>query len=392
MDAPKGPYPHLPLWTLLLGNFIVGTGVLLPAGLLNEISAELAISPARAGRLMLVGGVVVAVAAPLVAGFTSRIDRRRLLVFALLLYALGHLAAALLPGFSLLLAVRAATVLGAAIYTPQAAATAGLIVPQQARAGAIAFIFIGWSAASVAGIPLGSFLAALIGWRSVMAGMGLACLLAALLVGWSLPRGLFVQPLALSSWKAALTNPALLLVLLVTLLSMSGQMTIFTYIAPILGQAFAGGPHEVAVAFAVAGISGVAGNAIAARVVAALGISRVIAVAICCLIAGLGLFALSYGNFTWALCGIALWGLGSFSSNSLQQSRLVAIAPALAAATVALNTSVVYVGQAVGAGLGGWFVDQAITPSMAWTASALTAVALAASLAATQVATRMQRG
>ncbi len=72
-------------------------GVLLPAGLLVDISEGFAISPATAGLLMLVGGVVVAVAAPLVAGFTSNIDRRLLLTLSLALYAVGHLAAAVAP-------------------------------------------------------------------------------------------------------------------------------------------------------------------------------------------------------------------------------------------------------------------------------------------------------
>ncbi len=85
--------------------------------------------------------------------------------------------------------------MGAAIFTPQAAATVGLLVPPNRRAGAIAFIFIGWSAASVAGIPMGSYLATLVGWRSVMAGMGVACALAAAGVWAVLPSGLFVQRL-----------------------------------------------------------------------------------------------------------------------------------------------------------------------------------------------------
>lgn len=378
----------LRLWTLLAGNFIIGTGVLMPAGLLNEITADLSITAARAGLLMLVGGVVVAVTAPLVAGLTSSIDRRRLLVFALALYAAGHLAAAMAPGFAWLAVIRAVTVVGAAIFTPQAAAAVGLLVPPNRRAGAIAFIFIGWSAASVAGIPISSYLATLVGWRSVMAGMGVACALAAAGVWAVLPSGLFVQRLNAAAWRDALTNPVLLVVLLVTLFSMSGQMTVFSYIAPILRDSFAGGPAQVAIAFAVSGIAGVTGNAIAARIVAPLGIDRVIAMAIACLIAGLAILAASFGHFSLALLGIALWGLGSFSSNSLQQSRLVAIAPAVAAATVALNTSVVYVGQAVGAGLGGWFVTQTITPSIAWTACALTVAALAASLFATRLARR----
>lgn len=376
------------LWVLLTGNFIIGTGILLPAGLLNELSRDLAVSPARAGLLMLVGGVVVGICAPLVAGLTSRIDRRILLTFALALYAVGHAAQALMPSFTPLLVLRAVTVLSAAIFTPQAAATAGLLVPPDKRAAAIAFIFIGWSSANIAGIPLGTFLASLIGWREVFGLMAAICALTAVMVWVVLRPGLYVTPLNLASWRQALTNPVILTILLVTLLSMSGQFTAFSYMAPIIKEAFAGGPEQISIAFAVAGIAGVIGNAIASRVVARVGIDQVIAAAIVGLIVGLGVFALSFGNFLLALVGIGLWGLGSFSSNSLQQSRLVALAPSLAAATVALNTSVVYVGQAIGAGVGGRLVANGISPALAWTACGFTVLALLVSLAATRLAGR----
>jgi predicted MFS family arabinose efflux permease len=66
----------------------------------------------------------------------------------------------------------------------------------------------------------------------------------------------------------------------------------------------------------------------------------------------------------------------------------VAVAPQLASATVSLNTSVVYVGQAVGAALGGWYMAQATPPSAAigWSGAALTLLAVFASLFATRLA------
>ena len=107
MSQSSDSQNSLPLWTLLGGNFIIGTGVLLPAGLLNEISADFSVSAATAGLLMLAGGVVVAVSAPLVAGLTSNIDRRQLLVMALVIYAAGHLAAGLASVGRVLRMVRA---------------------------------------------------------------------------------------------------------------------------------------------------------------------------------------------------------------------------------------------------------------------------------------------
>ena len=256
-------------------------------------------------------------------------------------------------------AVRAVTVLGAAIFTPQAAATAGLLVPVQKRAGAIAFIFIGWSAASVAGIPLGSYLASTLSWRS-----------------WSSPAWAWPAPLphCLGAWLPCPTafscslsplppgsRPSpplrLLIVLLVTLLLHVGaDDDLFLHRAHPARRLCSGGPEQVALAFAVSGVLPVS-QAMPLRPAPWPSRHRP---GHCHhhLLPDCG--AWHFRRKLRPLCfrtlvGVALWGLGSFSSNSLQQSRLVAIAPNLAAATVALNTSIVYVGQAVGAGLGGWF-------------------------------------
>jgi MFS transporter, DHA1 family, inner membrane transport protein len=377
-----------PLWMLLLGNFIIGVGIMIPAGLQNPIAADFKVSAATAGQLMLVGGVVVAFGAPLFAALTSAVERRVLLTFALALYAVGHVASAFVTDINVLFALRALTVVGAAIYTPQAAATASLLVPPEQRAASIAFIFIGWSASAVGGVPLASYLASIMSWQAVYLGMGGFCAIAALLIWLNIKPGLFVSPLNGAAWKQALTTPVILAILLVTTLSMSGQMTVFTYVAPIIRDAFGGGPAAISWGFAVAGVTGVVGNTLASRVVGRFGIDNTILVALIMLVIGLGLFAASFGTLLVGIIGLGIWGLGSFSSNSLQQSRLVAVAPQLASATVSLNTSVVYVGQAVGAALGGWYMAQATPPSAAigWSGAALTLLAVFASLFATRLA------
>ena len=175
---------------------------------------------------------------------------------------------------------------------------------------------------------------------------------------------------------------------MVTLLSMSAQFTMFGYIAPILRDGFAASPQLISVMFAVVGVAGVIGNTIASRVVARLGIDRVIAVALLSLCVGFAGFALLWGQLWPAMIAAAFWGLGSFSSNSLQQSRLVALAPQLAAATVALNTSVVYLGQSIGSVAGGRMVDAGRMTATPFVALAFMAVALAVSLLAERLTRR----
>ncbi|MBZ0261542.1 MAG: MFS transporter [Hyphomicrobiales bacterium] len=383
-EAPQ----RLALWSLLFGNFVIGTGVLLPAGLLNVLGTDLHVPPATAGLLLFAGGLVVGVGAPVLAGLTSRFDRRVLLAVSAAIFAVGHGLAALAPEFWSLLVIRTVTMVAAALFTPQAAATIGLLVPPQRRSEAIAFIFIGWSLASVVGIPLGSILGTALGWRATFLVMAVLAAVSCVGVMLSLKPGLRVQPLQFSSWVAVFKNPALLCILLVTLLSMSGQFTVVSYLAPILREAFAATPNNIALMFGIFGVAGVSGNYLATKAIRRLGVDRAILVALCFLIAGLGMFGLFFGNYIMGCIACFIWGLGTFSSNSLQQSRLVVIAPPLAAATVALNTSAVYLGQSVGAATGGFAIKDGISASVAWMALGFLAVAIALSKTATRLAAR----
>jgi predicted MFS family arabinose efflux permease len=102
-----------------------------------------------------------------------------------------------------------------------------------------------------------------------------------------------------------------------------------------------------------AATAGVVGNWLASRLVAQLGIGPGRRLRHCLLDCGSQSVRSQPGRADRRPGGVGLWGIESSSSNSLQQSRLVVVAPGLAAATVALSTSVVYLGQALGAGLGG---------------------------------------
>lgn len=380
--------PRFALWSLLFGNFVIGTGVLLPAGLLNVLGTDLAVPSATAGLLLFAGGLVVGFGAPLLAGFTSRYDRRMLLVVAMAIYAVSHALAAFAPDFWSLLIIRTVGMISAAVFTPQAAATVGLLVPAEKRSQAIAFIFIGWSAASVVGIPLGSILASEIGWRAAFLGMAAISAVSCASAWLSLRPGLRVVPLQISSWISVFRNPLLLCIMLVTLLSMSGQFTIVSYLAPTLREAFGASPAEIAAMFAVFGVAGVAGNYLATRAVGWFGVDLAVLISLLSLVAGMGLFGLFFGSYHWAIVAGTVWGLGSFSSNSLQQSRLVAVAPTLAAATVALNTSAVYLGQSIGAAAGGFVIDDGITAGIAWMSVVFLVLSVVTSLAASWLAGR----
>ncbi|WP_420807634.1 MFS transporter, partial [Bradyrhizobium valentinum] len=149
---------------LMLGNVVIGCSVLAPAGMLGELSSGLDVSIRTAGLLITFGAIMLCIGSPVTAWLTSRIERRTLLTVTLAVLALTNFASALAPDYTSLLIIRLVMLAVGALYTPQAAGTAALIVPEQKRGSTIAYIFLGWSLAAAVGLPLITFIASRYGW------------------------------------------------------------------------------------------------------------------------------------------------------------------------------------------------------------------------------------
>ncbi|MFA6264678.1 MAG: MFS transporter [Pseudolabrys sp.] len=338
---------------LMLGNFATGLSVLAPAGMLSVLADGLKVGVRETGLLVTFGAVILCIGSPLAAWLTSRIDRRTLLIATLAVMTAGQGAMAFAPDYTVILALRLATLAIAAVFTPQAASTIGLMVPEKARSGAISFVFLGWSLAVAGGLPLITLIAAYTGWRGAFAFSSFASLVPCVLLAIGLPRQLRGPPLSLGSFAALARNPRIVMLLAITLLFMGGQFTVFIYLGPVLERQTGASHETVSLMFLLYGVTGLIGNLIATRIVGRLGGRKTSAIFLISSLAGLALWAVGGGVLALMAAGIAFLGLGFAATNSVQQARLVQAAPALAGASVALNTSSVYVGQAVGSGLGG---------------------------------------
>ena len=338
---------------LMLGNFVTGTSILAPAGMLSELSGGLDVSIRDAGLLITFGAIVLCIGSPLTAWLTSRIERHTLLTATLAVLALANAASAFAPDYATLLVIRLIMLAVGALYTPQAAGTAALIMPPEKRGGTIAYIFLGWSLAAAVGLPLVTFIASRYGWRATYGSIGIAACFGFLLLAWRLPGGLIGTPVDLKTWADLGRNRLIVLLLLITTLQVSGQFAVFTYMGPLLTRLTQAGPDAVGLVFAIYGVFGFLGNVIATRLVDSWGSYRTSLLFMAVLLAGAGIWAIGAGNFAVMAAAVAVWGLGFASTNSMQQVRLIGAAPALGTASVSLNTSVLYVGQAVGSAIGG---------------------------------------
>jgi predicted MFS family arabinose efflux permease len=376
MENPPAATARFAPTALMLGNVVTGCAVLAPAGMLKELSEGLDVSIRSAGLLITFGAIVLCVGSPITAWLTSRIERRALLATTLAVMAVTNIASAFAPDYASLLALRLAMLAIGVIYTPQAAGTAAMIVPEARRGSTIAYVFLGWSLAAAVGLPLITLAAHRYGWRVAYGGIGALGVVSFLLLMWRLPGGLFGVPVRLRTWLDLARNRLVVLLLLITTLYMAGQFVIFTFMGPLVTRLTGASGDAVGLIFALYGLFGFLGVALATRIVDSWGAYRTSLLFLTMILIGIAGWALSAGNYLLMAISVAVWGSGFASTNSMQQVRLVATAPPLASASVALNTSFLYIGQAIGSAVGAVLYGRDLIYGSGYVATAFVALAL----------------
>jgi predicted MFS family arabinose efflux permease len=177
-------------------------------------------------------------------------------------------------------------------------------------------------------------------------------------------------------------NRKVQLLLVVTCVFLAGQFAEYPFVAAHLKTAVGADPSTIAMLFAVYGFAGVIGSTIAAAAIDRLGGPRTTRVSLVFVMLGLLVWSLSGTSVLLAGLGLAIWGSGGGPAIAAQQARLIAADPMAASATVALNTSLLYAGQAIGTSLGGWTLSSGHASWSGVAAVTLIAVALLVSITA----------
>jgi DHA1 family inner membrane transport protein len=372
------------LAALAFANFAVGTGFLINAGLLDVIARDLDVPVPLAGQLVAVYAIAYAIGSPLIVTFTGGIDRRRMLEAGLALIAVGSLAGVAAPSFAWLFASRVVVAIGAGMVTPTASAvTAALSVPER-RGRALAFVFGGLTIAQVVGLPLGTFLGQHFGWRSALllvAGLAFVALVA---VTRRIPAGIEVPAPSREAFARLLRDRRALLTLAVASLVLGGQFIPFTYIASYLAHFANADPPRVTLLLFWYGLAAFVGNLIFGRVIDRRGARGSIVITLCVIIATMLLLPAMKEGLTATLAILALWGMFGFGFNPAQQARVVEVAPYATNIALSLNAAALYVGQALGAGIGGATLHRAGIAGLSFAAAAMVAAGLAVALLAGQ--------
>ncbi|NUR99450.1 MAG: MFS transporter [Kribbellaceae bacterium] len=332
-----------------LGIFAIVTTEILPIGLLTPIGADFALTPGRTGWLMTMPGLVAAVAAPVVTLATARLDRRLMLCALMVLLAVAGFLAATAPYFWLELVARFLVGLTIGGFWSIGAGLAGRLVPEPWTTRATAVIFSAVPLGSVLGVPAGTFVGELVGWRTSFAALGVLSVLALVALRTTVPP---LPPLQVT--HAAVLGKALRssgMALLVTCLIVTAHFATYTYVTPFLRQVVR--PELIGLFLLVYGAAGLVGN-----IVAGLYAGRT-TFAICAgLIATTTLLLPVVGRSTaGALLLLVVWGLGYGGVPVCSMNMFAAAVPESREAATVWFTSSFQAVLSTGALIGGLVVD-----------------------------------
>ncbi len=271
VDRPR----WLAVSSVSVGTFTIVTSEMLPVGLLTSIAATLGVSDGTAGLMMSAPGLVAAVSAPVLAITTRRLDRRVTLLVLMTLLAVANLLGGFAPNYSVMLAARVLTGVSIGGFWAFAAGLGLRLVPERSVGRATSIIMAGVSVASVLGVPLAAFVASFAGWRTAFISMGMLALALVALLATTLPSlpgesrarasepSPHETPARTSEGRLAWLSGPLKVVLVVTVLIVSGHFAAYTYVRPFLEQVSHAGPAFVSAALLLYGAAGVAGNFVA---------------------------------------------------------------------------------------------------------------------------------
>ncbi len=251
---------NLAITWMLLGVFGVGTVEYLVAGVLPQISGDVAVTEATAGLLVTIYALTVVIGGPLLTIITSRARRMPLILGLMAMFIAGNVLTAVAPNFPVLVVARVMTALPHATFFALCLVLATTLVEPEFQGRVISRIALGLNLAAVLGVPLGTLIGNQYGWRfSFLAIAGIQTLVTVALV-LTTRRAPERTSGSISTEVRVFGQGEVLKAIALTMLSQSGLFVLFTFIAPYLGQHSGFSPNAITILLFVFGVGSIAGN------------------------------------------------------------------------------------------------------------------------------------
>lgn len=338
---------------LAVSNFAQGLGAFAVIGAMAVLIADLYLTLDKAGLVVSLYAVVYAATSPVLVTWSGRFERRTVLASGLTLVALGAALGMLATDYPVVLAGRALMAVGGGLITPVSAAIGMATSEEASRGRVLATVFGGLTLSQALGLPVGAWLASVLGWRAIFGVVAATAATAAVLVLKRVPRNLSVQRSTLRALGSVFRDPCLLAAVAFIVFFIGANFTLVTYLPPFLTNRYGLSGGALAGVLVLYGIGAIAGNRLGGHLTDRLGPTRTLELLCAVHVAVLPALTLVRLPLALTIVLLGIWSLFAWSVHVAQQARLARLDPARAPILLALHSSAIYVGSSIGATLGG---------------------------------------
>lgn len=254
------------LLALAISAFAIGTTEFISVGLLPLIAQDLHIPVTTAGLTVSLYALGVMVGAPVLTSMTSRMSRKTLLLWIMIVFIIGNGIAASATTISVLLAARVISALAHGVFMSIGSTIAADLVPANRRASAISIMFSGLTVATVTGVPFGTFIGQQYGWRLAFILIVIVGIIG-FIANWILIPSLLKKgnQTSVRDQFKLLTNGRLVLLFIITALGYGGTFVVFTYLSPLLQEITGFNESSIAIILLVYGLAIAVGNMVGGK-------------------------------------------------------------------------------------------------------------------------------
>ncbi|WP_207462300.1 MFS transporter [Azospirillum sp. SYSU D00513] len=359
---------------LAISAFVIVTTEFVIVGLLPSLARDLGVSIPTAGWLVTLFAFTVMLFGPILTALLSHLDRKRLFVTLLLIFAASNALAALAPNIWVLALGRFVPALALPVFWGTASETAAKIAGPARSANAVANVYLGIAGAMVLGIPVGTLAGTVFGWRGTFWALALLSLVMAALLARVMPRIAKQTRVPLTHQLRILRDPLFLAHIALSVIIFTASFTAYTYLADLLEQV--AGVSSAAVGWWLMGfgVVGLAGNWLGGYMV---GQNPLRATFIVALVLAIGMAATVPMADNQALLAVplAVWGLANTALYPICQVRVMRAASHAQALAGTLNVSMANAGIGFGAIIGGAVIERWGVASVGYVAAGVAVVA-----------------
>ncbi|WP_020007491.1 MFS transporter [Salinicoccus albus] len=364
--------------TFTIGVFLLGMMELIISGILELMSDDLDMSVALTGQLITVYAVSFALFGPILVKLTNRLKPKPVIIASLILFIIGNLIFGLSGTFLMLALGRVVTAMAAAVFIVKIMDMTVLLSRPEIRGKMIAVVYMGFSAANVFGIPIGTLVGQQFGWRIIF----WLVILIALIVGigiFSLVPDKKGQSADMSSDDRVLSKRNVILYICVTMAVLIGNYIVIGYISPLMtSNGFA--IESVSVALLIAGAGGMTGTYIGGVLVDMIGSRKTLIIMMGLFIVSMAVMPLMYGTPILFYLNLFLWSVFQWTSSPAVQSGLVENVEGSPSMVFSWNMSALNLGIGIGAVIGGIFINYFDISYAPWLGMVIVLMGLAAVL------------